>query len=93
MAIYPVSEREYEALRVVADGNAVRAADRGPWSIAGEGRLINHTLHQLRLKGLMDVPAQGGRPRLTDEGRESLRAYEADVADDPGEWELAQVLW
>lgn len=86
MSTLPVSNTEYEALRAVADRRVQRAADLGPWAIQESGRLIEHTMNRLRSKGLMDVPARGGTPRLTDDGRASLESYEARVAAPDVTW-------
>lgn len=83
MSVLPVSRAEYEALRAVVDGKAERAADLGPWANKESGALIEHTLNRLRGKALMWVPARGGVPELTDAGRASLAAYEAQHAAGP----------
>ena len=76
-----VSKSEYQTLRAVADGQAVRAADLGPWALATDGRLIDHTVNRLRVKALMIVPARGGTPELTADGRAAMEAYETEQAE------------
>lgn len=85
MAIFGVSTMEYEALRAVADGRAVRLADRGPWAHAESGELLDHTMQRLRHRHLMLVPIRGGAPELTADGRASLSAHEAKLAREGGE--------
>ncbi|HEX3811332.1 MAG TPA: hypothetical protein VHX59_00690 [Mycobacteriales bacterium] len=91
MSILPVTRAEYEALRAVADGMAVRAADRGPWANAASGASMDHTMQRLRHKQLMLVPARGGTPELTADGRASLRAHEAKLAEEGGA--RADMIW
>lgn len=68
--VYPISTRERDVLQAVADGRVRRDPELGPWSL--DGRLVEHMVQRLRTKGLLDVPARGGEPRLTAEGAETM---------------------